>query len=80
MILSSKYLQGKLTDAGISATTTRTQISMIVRQLAAQRGVSQPCEIHLLASATGSAGKVVEGQVHFPLKTKSNQWVPAANY
>lgn len=78
--LSSKYLQGKLMDAEISATTTRTQSSMVVRQLAAQRGVNQPCEIHLLAFATGSAGKVVEGQVHFPWKTKLNRWVPAAHY
>lgn len=80
MTLSSKYLQGELMDAEISATTTRTQSSMVVRQLAAQRGVNQPCEIHLLASATGSAGKVVEGQVHFPWKTKLNRWVPAAHY
>ena len=82
MILSSKYLQDKLMEAEISATTSQTQTAGTVRHLAAQRGVCQPCEMHLLGSAMGSAGKVVERQAHFPWKAKLNQCVPAkyANY
>lgn len=82
VILSSKYLQGKLMEAVISATTSQAQTSRIVRHLAARRGVCQPCEMHLLGSAAGSAGKVTEGQAHFSLKAKSNQCVPAkySNY
>lgn len=34
----------------------------VVRHLAARWGACQSCEMHLLGSATGSAGKVVEGQ------------------
>lgn len=82
MILSSEYLQHKFMEAVISATTSRAQTSRIVRHLAARRGACQPCEMHLLGSVMDGAGKVVEGQAHFPWKAKLNQCVPAkyANY
>jgi len=64
--LSSKYLQGELMEAVVSAATSQAQTSRIVRHLSALRGVCQPCEMHLLGSATGSAGKVMEGQARFP--------------
>lgn len=82
MILSLKYLQGKLMKTVISATSSQAQASRVVRHLSEQWGVCQPCEMHLLGSATSSAGKVLEGQAHFLRKAKFNQCVAAqyANY
>lgn len=63
----------------ISANNSQAQTSRIVGHLAAWWGACQSCEMPLLGSAMGSAGKVVERQGHLPSKAESNQCVPAKN-